>query len=290
MLLQTDGSRHDWLEERGPRLTLVAAIDDVTGIVTGATFREQEDAAGYLAVLRDTIRRHGVPLAPVCRRGPGSGSRRPRSLPLTLEEQLVDRRSPTQFGKALAELGITSIAARSPQAKDRTERAWTFQDRPVVELRLAAAADIEAANRVLGRFVTRFNRRFAVPAADPRPAWRALQAEVSLDAVCCLKYRLVAHDQTIMAGSTILQLPPVPGQRGYAGKRVEPQLRLDGRLVSAMASASSRRSRHRPIRAGSAVSTPPRRGCTRQRRAHATIPGAGSVGERSSTSRSRRND
>src|SRR6266851_134297 len=63
MLLQTDGSRHDWLEQRGPRLTLIAAIDDATGILTGATFREQEDAAGYLTVLRDTIRRHGVPLA-----------------------------------------------------------------------------------------------------------------------------------------------------------------------------------------------------------------------------------
>jgi hypothetical protein len=63
MLLQTDGSRHDWLEDHGPRLTRVAAIDDATGIITGATFREQEDAAGYFVVLRQTIRRHGVPLA-----------------------------------------------------------------------------------------------------------------------------------------------------------------------------------------------------------------------------------
>ena len=67
MLLQTDGSRHDWLGERGPRLTLVGAIDDATGIVTGATFREQEDAAGYLTVLRDTVRRHGVPAGALSR-------------------------------------------------------------------------------------------------------------------------------------------------------------------------------------------------------------------------------
>ena len=104
MLLQTDGSRHDWLAERGARLTLVAAIDDATGIITGATFREQEDAAGYLLVLRETIRRHGVPLA--LYRDRHGIFETPKGMALTLEEQLVDRRTPTQFGRALAELDI----------------------------------------------------------------------------------------------------------------------------------------------------------------------------------------
>ena len=231
MLLQTDGSRHDWLEDRGPRLSLLAAIDDATGAITGATFREQEDAAGYLTVLRDTIRRHGVPLA--LYRDRHGIFETPKGMPLTLEEQLVDRRSPTQFGRALAELGVTSIAAQSPQAKGRIERAWgTFQDRLVVELRLAGASDIAAANRVLARFVPRFNRRFGVPAANPEPAWRPLPAELALDAICCLKYRrVVARDNTVRAGATILQLPAGSGGRGYAGRRVELQLRLDGRLV-----------------------------------------------------------
>jgi transposase len=231
LLLQTDGSRHDWLAERGPRLTLVAAIDDATGVVTGATFREQEDAAGYLTVLRDTIRRHGVPHA--LYRDRHGIFETPKGQALTLEEQLVDRRTPTQFGRALAELGIVSIAARSPQAKGRIERAWgTFQDRLVTELRLAGASDIEAANRLLARFVARFNRRFAVPAANPEPAWRPLPAGVRLDEVCCLKYRrIVARDSTVRAGATILQLPAASGSRSYAGRRVELQLRLDGRLV-----------------------------------------------------------
>jgi len=231
MLLQTDGSRHDWLGERGPRLTLVAAIDDATGIITGATFREQEDAAGYLTVLRDTIRRHGVPLA-VYRDRHGIFET-PKGMALTLEEQLVDRRTPTQFGRALAELGVGSIAAQSPQAKGRIERAWgTFQDRLVVELRLAGACDLASANRALARFVPRFNRRFAVPPADPEPAWRPLPAGLRLDAVCCLKYRrVVARDDTVRAGATILQLPPRSGGRTNAGRRVELQLRLDGRLV-----------------------------------------------------------
>lgn len=231
LLLQADGSRHDWLEERGPRLTLVAAIDDATGIVTGATFRAQEDAAGYLTVLRDTIRRHGVPVA--LYRDRHSIFETPKGLPLTLEEQLVDRRTPTQFGRALAELGIASIAARSPQAKGRIERAWgTFQDRLVIELRLAGATDTETANRVLARFVPRFNRRFAVPAANPAPAWRPLPAALTLEQVCCLKYRrIVARDNTVRAGVTILQLPARSGSRSHAGRRVELHLRLDGTLA-----------------------------------------------------------
>jgi transposase len=231
LLVQLDGSRHDWLAERGPRLTLVGGIDDATGIVTGATFRDQEDAAGYLTVLRDTVRRHGVPLA-VYRDRHGIFET-PERATLTLEEQLVDRRTPTQVGRSLAELGIGSIAARSPQAKGRIERLWgTFQDRLVVELRLAGATDRETANHVLARFVGRFNRRFAVPAANTEPAWRPRPAAAELDRICSLRYRrIVAHDGTVRAGATILQLAARAGHRSQAGRRVELQLRLDGRLV-----------------------------------------------------------
>ncbi len=231
MLLQVDGSRHDWLGDRGPRLTLVGGIDDATGRLTGATFREQEDIAGYLHVLRDTVRRHGIPLAVY--RDRHTLFETPRGSLMTLEEQLADTRTPTQLGRALDELGITSIAARSPQAKGRIERAWgTLQDRLVTELRLAGAHDLASANEVLARFLPRFNRRFPVPAADPAPAWRPLPAGTRIDRVCCLKYRrVVANDHTVRAGSTILQLPPGPGRRGYAGRRVELQLRLDGRIV-----------------------------------------------------------
>ena len=63
MLLQIDGSRHDWLEGRGPYLTLVGAVDDATGTIPFALFRQQEDAHGYMLLLKDIIERHGVPLA-----------------------------------------------------------------------------------------------------------------------------------------------------------------------------------------------------------------------------------
>ncbi len=231
LLLQLDGSRHDWLEARGPRLTLVGAIDDATSIVTGATFRDQEDVAGYLVVLRETVRRHGIPVAVY--RDRHSIFETPAKATLTLEEQLADTRTPTQFGRALAELGIGSIAARSPQAKGRIERLWgTLQDRLVLELRLSGAADREAANVVLARFVRTFNRRFAVPAANATSAWQARPAGLHLERICCLKYRrVVAHDDTVRAGATILQLPARPGGRSYAGRRVELHLQLDGRIV-----------------------------------------------------------
>ena len=90
LLLQLDGSWHDWLEQRGPRLTLVGAIDDATGTVRAATFRDQEDVAGYLLVLRDTVRREGLPVA-VYRDRHGIFETPQRGL-LTLEEQLVASR------------------------------------------------------------------------------------------------------------------------------------------------------------------------------------------------------
>lgn len=63
LLVQVDGSRHDWLEGRGPWLTLVGGIDDATGMVVGAVFREQEDGVGYLTLVRDMARRYGLPAA-----------------------------------------------------------------------------------------------------------------------------------------------------------------------------------------------------------------------------------
>ena len=141
MLLQIDGSRHDWLEGRGPRLTLIGAVDDATGMVPFALFREQEDAQGYMLMLKEVIERCGVPLAlysdrhSIFQRSPLETESR--------DEQLRGRREPTQFARALAELGIELILAHTPQAKGRVERAWdTFQDRLVSEMRLAGTATI----------------------------------------------------------------------------------------------------------------------------------------------------
>jgi hypothetical protein len=231
MLLQVDGSRHDWLEGRGPYLSLVGAIDDATGTVPYALFREQEDAQGYFLLLREIIEGQGIPLAlyndrhSIFQVNPKQGE--------SLEEQLSGKRQPTQLGRALEELGIGSIVALSPQAKGRVERLWgTFQDRLVSELRLAGATTLEEANRVLWDFLPQFNARFAVPPSQPGTAYRPLEPGVCLEGILCFKYqRTVARDNTVKLGEHTLQLEPGPDRASYVRARVEIQERLDGSLV-----------------------------------------------------------
>jgi len=230
MLLQVDGSRHDWLEGRGPLLTLIGAIDDATGIVTAATFRDAEDAAGYLEVFRRTVIRHGRPLAVYSDRH-GIFIKDPNRPP-TLAEQLAGKRSFTQVGRALDEAAIAWIGASSPQAKGRVERLWgTKQDRLTSELRRAGASTIEAANIVLARYLPRHNRRFAIAPADPEPAWRAWPDELDLDGVFGFCYpRRVANDATLAWAGTSLALPRRPDGRSWTGRSVTVEERLDGSL------------------------------------------------------------
>jgi hypothetical protein len=231
MLLQVDGSRHDWLEGRGPYLSLVGAIDDATGTVPYALFREQEDAQGYFLLLREIIGNKGIPLALYSDRH-SIFSVNPKQRE-SLEEQLVGERQPTQVGRALKELGVQSILALSPQAKGRIERLWgTWQDRLVTELRLAGATTLEEANQVLGEFLPRFNARFAVPPAQPGSAYRLLEPGLCLEGVLCFKYqRTVAKDNTVRLEGRTLQLLPGLDRLSYAHARVEVQECLDGSLV-----------------------------------------------------------
>ncbi len=222
LLVQVDGSRHDWLEGRGPWLTLVGGIDDATGVVVGATFRDAEDGVGYLTLVRDMARRYGLPAA-LYRDGST----------IFAPNAPAQRDEATQVGRALAELGIATIVAGSAQAKGRIERCWgTFQDRLVSELRRAGAADRAAANAVLADFLPRFNRRFAVPPASDVAAWRPVPPGIDLARVCAFRWRrAVGSDSTVRLHGALLQLPPGPGGRSLAGRRVEVELRLDGRLL-----------------------------------------------------------
>ena len=233
MLLQVDGSRHDWLEGRGPWLTLVGAIDDATGKLLFATFRDEEDSAGYLQLVRDVGRSHGLPVA-LYRDRHGSLEPTSRRRPPP-ELAVADGHRSTHVGRALEALGIGSIAAGSPQAKGRVERGWgTAQGRLVIELRLAGAGDRASADRVLADWLPRFNARFAVLAADPEPAWRPVPEGLDLDAVCAFRYeRVIANDATVRVGGLVLDVPRQPGGRSLAGKRVEVRLQLDGRLIVA---------------------------------------------------------
>lgn len=224
-----DGSRHDWLEGRGPRLCLMAAIDDATGeLLPGGHFVEQECTVGYLRVLRDLVAAKGVPLVAYMDRH-GTLKRNDRNW--SHEEQLAGRREPTQVKRALDDLGIRVLYALSPQAKGRVERLWgTLQDRLVSELRLANACTAREADAVLSSYRLAHNRRFAIPAQESIQAWRPSPGRDALDSLCALQYvRLVANNNTVRIGGQVIDIPYKPRGRSYAKADVVVRHLLDGR-------------------------------------------------------------
>lgn len=231
MLLQIDGSPHDWLEGRGPMMSLIAGIDDATGTVPFGLFRMAEDSAGYFLLLRGVVAKKGRPVA-IYRDRHSIFETSSRQTP-TLAEQLSGRREPTQFGRLLEELAITSIPARSPQAKGRIERLWaTFQDRLVSEMRLKGISSLEEANRFLPGFLDRYNRRFAVPAALEGSAWRALPEGLDPERVFCFKHtRTVSADNVVAFEGCRLQILADAERTSYARLEVEVHQRLDGALA-----------------------------------------------------------
>jgi len=230
MMALTDASCHDWLEGRGPELTLIGFQDDATSQILAAHFQlEAENTLGYLRALHAMITTYGVPLS--LYRDRHSIFQRNDSY-WTLAEQLAGQQAPTQLGRALDQLGIGQIPAYSPQAKGRIERVWrTCQDRLVSELRLARASTLPQANAVLAQFCADYNRRFAHPAADSVRDFRSLPRRFDLARCLALHYRrIVAADHTVTLGATSIALPPLPAQRGYAGETVELAHHLDGML------------------------------------------------------------
>jgi transposase len=230
MMALTDASRHDWLEGRGPALTLIGFQDDATGQILAAHFQlEAENTVGYLRALHALIVAHGIPLS--LYRDRHSIFQRNDSN-WTLAEQLAGKQSPTQLGRALDQLGIAQIPAYSPQAKGRIERAWrTCQDRLVSELRLARAATLTEANAVLQKFCADYNGRFARPAADADSDFRRLPRRFDLARCLALHYQRVVHaDHTVTLGAHLIALPPRPGHRGFAGETVDLSHQLDGTL------------------------------------------------------------
>lgn len=230
MMALTDASRHDWLQGRGPELTLIGFQDDATRQILAAHFQlEPENTLGYLRALHSMITTHGVPLSLYRDRHSIFQRNDPH---WTLAEQLAGQQAPTQLGRVLVELGIQPIPAHSPQAKGRIERAWrTCQDRLVSELRLARAATVEQANAVLAQFCAHYNQRFAHPAADSASDFRRLPRRFDLHRCLSLQYqRVVAADHTVTLGSRVIALPPLSSHRGYAGETVELSHQLDGIL------------------------------------------------------------
>jgi transposase len=230
LMVLWDGSRDDWLEERGPMLCLQGGIDDATGeLLPGARFLEQESSAGYLNVLLEMCRQKGIPWSIYMDR---HGSLKRWDDYWTKSEELAGVQRPTQVGRALEQLGIEPIFALSPQAKGRVERLWgTLQDRLKSELRLTGAKTLAEANQVLEKYRPAFNRRFARRAAEFVPAWRSAQG-VDLERVCSFHYfAVVQNDNTVRWQRNILDLPPKEGRQSWAKCPVDLIHGIDGTVT-----------------------------------------------------------
>lgn len=219
-LVQADGSEHDWLEGRGPRMVLVGIIDDATGRIF-CRFYTVETTEAYMDLLRRYIKKFGRPKQWYCDRDS-----------IFRSEDRYGQPGQTQFGRALKELEIELILANSPQAKGRIERLWnTLQDRWVKMFRLDGICTMEQANALLeARLLADHNRRFAKKPQSPLDAHQGRIPAEQLDAILSIQQqRTVANDYTIRAENRHYQLhPPIyPGQRGG---QVRIEQRLDGTM------------------------------------------------------------
>ena len=226
MLLQIDGSPHDWLSGRGPRITLIGAIDDARGTIVSAVFRPSEDQAGYLMLMRSIALEHGLPGSFYHDRH--TILRSPKEA--TIEDELAGKEPMSQLQRVMSELGIVSIPAHSPQAKGRIERLWkTLQDRLIREMTLSGVSSIDEANAFLPRFIERFNERFGKEPKEAETEWVEFDADTDIDyyfAIC--ESRVVRQDHTIAWYGKAYQILPDEGCIVTAGKRVEVRVTPEG--------------------------------------------------------------
>lgn len=227
-LVQMDGSHHDWFEGRRGWAVLMVMIDDATGMVT-ARFYENESWASSSDLFQRYARRHGLPRGLYVDQ---HGIYRPDGEPTGAD--LLDNCPPeTQFGRAMRELDVELILARSPQAKGRVERMnGTLQDRLVKAMRRANISDLETANRFLEEgFLAEFNARFEVVAAGAENWHRPLSAGTDLPRIVSIQEsRVVAKDWTLRWRNRVMQLPRETSDFIRSGQHVTVCEPLDGVL------------------------------------------------------------
>ena len=226
MLVQLDGSDHDWFEGRGPRCVLLIYIDDATSRILYGEFVDVEDTFTLMRSTQSYLNRHGRPVALyVDKDSIYKVNKSGNYESLELDEPV------TQFARAMSELGIEVITADSPQAKGRVERGFdTHQDRLVKELRLRGISTKADANRYLwDEYIPEHNARFAVAAADLADAHRPLLATHRLEQILSFRTeRTLMNDYTLRHDNTFYQVLERQNIRLRPRHKVEVEERLDG--------------------------------------------------------------
>ena len=237
-MVQMDGSLHDWFEGRGNdnlcdgMCVLMTVIDDATGRRRGR-FYASESLPAAMDCLGLWIERFGVPWAVyVDRHAIYRADRAP-----TAAELIAGKEPVTQFGRAMVELDVKLIMARSPQAKGRVERSnGVMQDRLVKEMRLAGVSGIEQANAWLrsSRYLESLDGKFGVAAADPSDGHRPLEVALA-DVMCEKQSRCVGLDGCVQWHGRVLQLIDAPSSL----REVEIWQRFDGTLTVCESTANT---------------------------------------------------
>jgi len=186
LLIQMDATPYEWFGGKA-KYALHGGIDDATGKITGAYMTKNECLHGYFETMRQTVEQNGVPVAAYTDRH--AIFRSQNADRLTIEDQLAGKlANDTQFGRAMKELGINMIFARSAQAKGRIERLWeTLQSRLVIEFRIRNIKTVHEANAFLAEYIPRFNEKFAFEPEQTESAYAPLLPELDLDLVLCVK-------------------------------------------------------------------------------------------------------
>jgi transposase len=224
MLLHQDGSTHEWVP--GCQWDLIVTLDDATSELYSAFFVEEEGTMSSFRGLRDVIETKGLFSSLYTDRGSHYWY-------TEVAGGKVDKSRPTQVHRALQQLGITLIAAYSPEARGRSERVFrTLQDRLPKELALAGITDLAAANRyLLTEFLSAYNRRFAVPATESGTAFVPWIGTNLADILCVQEDRVVANDNTVRYQGLSLQIPPDPHRFHYVKVTVRVHEYPDGTLA-----------------------------------------------------------
>jgi len=232
-LVQWDTSTHDWLEGRGETVYLIAMIDDATSRLF-ARFVRHDSTEENMKLVWSYLEKFGRPIAFYTDKASlfQTAEKRKRDEP-GVEKDAVEM-PPTQIGRGLRELGITWIAAHSPQAKGRVERNFkTAQDRLVKGLRVAGAKTIEEANRYLEEdYQVWWDRELTVEPASPDDAHRSLDKSHNLAAsLSHVETRQVRNDYTLQFEGEFYQIEPQSVVSGLRGANVRVEQRLDGALA-----------------------------------------------------------
>ena len=221
-----DGSPHHWFGEAHSPCTLLLCCDDATSHPLVGLFREEEDRDGCFLVLQRLFKKYGVPQSFYLDRASQFKTTRHGGL-----HSLQVAEGPTQFQRAMSELGIHVIFAYSPQARGRIERMnGIFQDRLVAELAHQDITTLEEANRYLNRyFIPAYIKRFGIAPRESESAWRPVPRGLDLfDVLCVKEFRVVSNDNTISYHGTIYQLRPAHRRQHFVKAKVEVRCRPDG--------------------------------------------------------------